>query len=167
LRLDAISTTPTNSDIRPPAASVPRPCQTILPAPTCVTSAPRLLSVKLPSPSTSPHICPPTNVPFPVRHADEDSLTSPICAPTNARTISDESRNTSANTAICDPTGYKISPVIPSSYTTAQASMRKSPATCQGPSPGGLLSLFLKTRSSPSCSTNEVVQSSGGVMKPP
>jgi hypothetical protein len=144
LRLDAISTTPTNSDIRLPAASVPRPCQTILPALTCVTSVPRLLSVKLPSPSTSPHICPSTNVPFPVRHADEDSLTSTICASTNARTISDKSRNTSANTAICDPIGYRIWPATPSSCTTAQVSTHKSPATCRNLSPGGLLSLFLK-----------------------
>jgi hypothetical protein len=56
----------------------------------------------------------------------------------------DESRNTSANTAISDQISYRIWPAIPSSCTTVQASMRKSPATCQSPFPGGLLSLFLK-----------------------
>jgi hypothetical protein len=63
---------------------------------------------------------------------------------TNALTMPDESRNTNASTATSDQTGYRIWPVIPSSCTTAQASMRKSPVTCQSPSPGGLLSLFLK-----------------------
>jgi hypothetical protein len=144
LHSDATSTTSTNSDIHPLAASVPRPCQTTLPIPTCVISAPRLPSAKLPSPSTSPHIYLPTNDPFPVQHADEDSPTNTTCASMNALTTSDESKDTNANTAIFDQISYRIWPATPSSCMTAQASMPRSPATCQSQSPGGLLSRFLK-----------------------
>jgi hypothetical protein len=52
------------------------------------TSAPMSPSAKLPSPSISPHIYLPTNDPFPVQHADEDSLTNITCASTNALTTS-------------------------------------------------------------------------------
>jgi hypothetical protein len=144
LRSDVTSTTPTNLVTHPLAASALKPCRPATPAPTHVISAPRLPSAKLPSPSTSPHTYLPINDPFPVQHVDEDSLTSTIYASTNALTIPDESKSTSANTAIFDQTGYKISPAIPSSYMTAQASMHRSPATYQSQSPGGLLSRFLK-----------------------
>jgi hypothetical protein len=91
-----------------------------------------------------PHTYLPTNDHFPVQHAGEDSPTNTICASTNALMMPDESRNTNANTAISDQIGYRIWPAIPSSCMTVQASMHKSPVTCQSQSPGGLLSLFLK-----------------------
>jgi hypothetical protein len=84
------------------------------------------------------------NDPTPVQRADENSLTNTIYVSTNALTIPDESRNTNANTAISDQIGYRIWPATPSSCMTAQASMHKSPVTCQSRFPGGLLSLFLK-----------------------
>jgi hypothetical protein len=141
---DATSTISTNSVIHPLAASVPRPCQTTTPAPTCVISAPRLPSAKLPSPSISPPIYLPTNDPFPVQHADKDSPTNTTCVSMNALTTPGESRNTNVNTAISDQIDNRIWPVTPSSCITAQASMHKSPATCQSQSPGDPLSLFLK-----------------------
>jgi hypothetical protein len=144
LPLDATSTISTSSVIHPLAAFVPRPCQTTTPTPTCVISAPRPPSAKLLSPPTSPHTCPLTNDPIPVQRADENSLTNTICVSTNVLTTPDESRNTNANTAISDQIGYRIWPATPSSCMIAQASMHKSPATCQSQSPGGLLSLFLK-----------------------
>jgi hypothetical protein len=144
LRSDAISTTPTNSGIHPLDASVHRPWQTTLPAPTYAIFVPKPPSAKLLSPSISPHTYLPTNDPFPAQHANEDSLTNTTCVSTNALTMPDESRDTNANTATSDQIGYRIWPAIPSSYTIAQASMHRSPATCQSQSPGGLLSRFLK-----------------------
>jgi hypothetical protein len=145
----ATSTTPTNSVTRPLVASAPKPCLIALPASTHVTFAPRPPSVKLPSLSISPHTYPLTNDPIPVQHANESSLTNTICVSTSTLTTPGESRNTSASTATSDQIGNRIWPVIPSSCTTAQASMHKSPATCQSRSPGGLLSLFLKHTHSP------------------
>jgi hypothetical protein len=74
----------------------------------------------------------------------DDLPTNTTCASTNASTTPDESRSTNANIATSDQIDYKTWPVTPSSSITAQASMRKLPATYQSQFPGGLLSLFLK-----------------------
>jgi hypothetical protein len=105
-----------------------------------VISAPRLPSAKLPSPSISPHIYLSTNDPFHVQHASEDSPINTIYASMNALMTPDESKSTNANTATSGQIDYKTWPATPLSSITAQASMRKLPATYQSQSPGDLLS---------------------------
>jgi hypothetical protein len=69
---DAISMTSTNSDIHPLAASAPRPCQSILPALTHVTSAPTLLFAKPSWTSIFPYTSQSNNAPTHVKNADEN-----------------------------------------------------------------------------------------------
>jgi hypothetical protein len=141
---NAISTRSIDLVTSPPAASAPRICQAALPALMHVISAPTSPSAKLPSLSISPYIYPSTSDPISVQHVDESSPTNTICAITNALTTPGESRSSNVNIATSDPIDNRTWPAIPSSCTTAQGWMRKSPATCQNQSPGGLLSLFLR-----------------------
>jgi hypothetical protein len=144
LRSDAISTTPTNSDIHPLAASVPRLCQLKLPISTHVPSVPTSLPAKPPSRFIYPSTSPSNNVPIRARNADEDLPENPTCAATAVSTTLVESKSSNVNIATSDPIDDTIWPVTTSSCITTPVCTSKSPATCQNQSHGGLLSRFLK-----------------------